>query len=127
MNLEEKKQQVLNGDYNALKLYGELADLEKAIKKAKAEILEDAIIEFEKHGEKSVSANGFEISKSQSGRYDYSDNADWNKLQSNIKELEKKMQAAYKGGGEILDNDTGEIIEPATYKASKEGLKFKKL
>jgi flagellar biosynthesis/type III secretory pathway chaperone len=127
MNIEEIKQKALNGEISPIQLLSKLSELEKAVKEAKDEIMEDAISEFEKYGAKSIREYGFEISIAQSGRYDYSDNADWNKKQSEIKEIERRMQAAYKANGSILDENTGEIIEPAIYKSNKPGLKFKKL
>ena len=127
MDFLKKKEQVLNGEYNALELYSELSDLEKAIKAAKDEILEDAITEFEKHGAKSVKEYGFEISATQSGRYDYSSNQTYMQLKNQMKDIEDKMKAAYSTQSTILDDNTGEVYEPASYKASKVSLKFKKL
>lgn len=125
MDFIKKKEQVLNGEYDALKLYTELTELEKAIKDAKAEILEDAMTEFDKHGEKTVVLHGYEIAVTQSGRYDYSSSSDWNTKKAELKDIETKMQAAYKSNSSVLDNDTGEVFEPASYKSNKASLRLK--
>jgi hypothetical protein len=127
MDILKKKEQVLNGNYNPLQLMKELTELEKAIKEAKSEIMEEAINEFDKHGAKTIKEYGYEISSTQSGRYDYSNNPDWNSLNNDRKELETKMQAAYKANGSVIDEETGELIEPALYKSNKASLRFKKL
>ena len=122
----EYAQMVADGVINPLRVMVMFNELEKAVKEAKESILQDAITEFEKHGGKPIIEYGFNISKSASGRYSYDNNPDWVRLSETIKELEKRMQTAYKGGGSILDESTGELIEPAIYKPNKESLTFKK-
>lgn len=115
----------VNGDRDPLHVMAELKRIEEAVKMAKEIVLPDAIGEFEKHGEKEVEKFGFKISKSSGGRYDYSGSVDWKEAMQRVKVIEQKMQAAYKGGGPIVDEDTGEYYEPAIYKESKESLTFK--
>ena len=122
-----KKRKVLDGDINPLEFLTQLNELEKAIKDAKEEILNDAILEFDRHGAKSIIEYGFEISATQSGRYDYTNNSDWNMYKNKMKDIESKMQAAYKNNASILDDNTGEVYEAALYKANKPSLKLKKL
>ncbi len=126
-NLEKKKQQVLNGEINALDFYCECKELAEILKEVMDEILEDAILEYEKYGSKSINKKGFEISTTQSGRYDYSVSNEWCKLNAATKEIEKKMQAAYNAGGSVINEGTGEIFTPASYKSNKMSLKFKKI
>lgn len=127
MKIKELKEKALNGEVSALQVLAELTEFERAIKEAKEEILNDAISEFDKYGAKSVTEFGFEISATQSGRYEYKHNPDWVKKQNELKEIESRMQLAYHGEGVIVNETTGEVTEPAIYKANKASLKFKKL
>lgn len=117
---------VENGDINPLEALTKVKELEDLVKDAKAKISEDAITEYEKHGEKTVDIYGYEISYTASGRYTYSNNNDWVNIDNSRKELEKKMQAAYKAAMTMLDEATGEMIPAAEYKANKPSLRLKK-
>ena len=126
-NIEHLKRQVLDGDISPLKFYSMLQDLEKAIKEAKEEILDSAITEFERYGTSKIKEYGFEISLTKSDRYDYSGSSVWTSKKESLSEIEEKMKHAAKAGGTVIDESTGEVIEPAIYLANKESLKFTKL
>lgn len=107
-----------------------LAEIKKAIDtltKYKEELLEDAIAEREKYQEKEYVLGDFGISFHNSGKYDYSNNADWVKLKAEMKEIEEKMQLAFKTNATIIDDETGEVYSPASFKANKKSLIFKYL
>jgi len=126
-DLELKRKLVEDGEYCPLKFYSELSELEKLIKEAKEEIIESALKEFDRHGTTKVNLHGFEITLSKTGRYDYSQSSTWEQKNNSLKELEKKMQFAFKAGGTVVDENTGEVIDPAIYLPNRETLKFKKL
>ena len=67
------------------------------------------------------------VPKKKSGRYDYSGSSVWSSKKQSLSELEEKMKHAAKAGGTVIDESTGEVIEPAIYMANKESLKFTKL
>ena len=122
----DKASEAFNGDADPLKVFAELQKLEKKIKFLKDEILETAINEFEKYGEKSITQEGFNISLSQSARYSYSHIPSWKDLTKQLKKIEAYAKTAQSQGESII-LETGEIIEPAVKSYSKESLKFKQL
>ena len=124
--LKELAQNAINGETSALKAFTIVSACEKELSEIKANLLESAISDFEKYGAKSVKEFGFEISKSASGRYNYTNSSDWNRLKTQMQELETKMQAACKNNATIINNETGEIIEPAIFMPNKESLTIKK-
>ena len=112
------------GYKNALEAYKILTEAEKLIKEVKASILDQAIDEYEKYGEKTVEYNGFKISKTQSARYDYKHIAAWADLKGQLTNVEELAKLAEKQGKAIV-LDTGEFVDPAKKTYSKESLSFK--
>ena len=112
------------GYKNALEAYQILTEAEKLIKAAKDKLLEDAIDEYEKYGEKTIQFNGFKVSKTQSARYDYKHITAWVDLKSRLVNLEELAKVA-NNQNEAIILDTGEVVEPAKKTYSKESLSFK--
>lgn len=122
--LDEMHNDVRNGDADALAVFGEMRRLEKTIKYISDLILPEAISEFEKYGEKTVKLSGFEFAKTQSGRYKFT-HPRLEEIESEAKSIQKKMQAAYNLGINVVDEDTGESYPPAEYTPSKISLSVK--
>jgi len=112
------------GYKNALEAYKILTEAEKQIKEAKANILEQAIDEYEKYGEKTIDYNGFKVSKTQSARYDYKHITQWADLKGQLTNVEELAKLAEKQGQTII-LDSGELVDPAKKTYSKESLSFK--
>ena len=124
--LAEIAEEAENGYISEMEVYAELSSLEKEVKKVREQVLDVAIIEFERYGEKTVLLDNFQISKTASGRHTYLNNADWAKKTAEIKEIQRKMQLAYKSPEKVfIDPATGEIFEPSEYRANKESLSIK--
>ena len=81
-------------------------------------------VEFERHKQKTVKHLGCDITISASGRYSYNHSPEWTNLNKERKELEKKMQAAYKTKLDLVDNETGEIIPMAEYTPNVKSLRI---
>ena len=119
-------ERVNEGYENELEIYVLFSNVEKRLKQAKTDILENALIERKKYEEKTLEIFGKKISISQSGRFDYSGSEKWNKKNTELKEIQEQMKNSYlaaKTDKTIIDKN-GEIIEPAVYRASKESLKI---
>lgn len=121
--VEEIKQGVLEGNINPLNAMEAVKRMEEYLSDLKKSVTDIALEELDKFSEKEVDFGGAKFSKSQSGRYDYSNDSEWSALNNARKEREKLLQTAYKTKGEfVLD---GEVIEKPNYKSNKEGLKIK--
>lgn len=128
LSIKNEVQKVIDGDSNPLDALIIIKGLETAIKSARESILDDCLTEFDKHGEKAVKYHGCQFSATQSGRYDFSHNKDWSDLSSKMKSIESKMKIAYSNPGTaLIDEDTGEVYEPASYKSSKRSISVKML
>lgn len=128
MSIVELSQDVIGGDINPLDAYSDLKEIETILSSVKDSILNIALDEFDKYGEKSVSRNGYEFASTSSGRYDYSNSDDWKNYKKKMKDIEVKMVAAYKNAGTaLIDEETGEVYPPASYTESKRSLRLKKL
>jgi len=97
--------------------------IEDEIKKIKSEILEQAIEETMQ----AVEFNGYRFENTASGRYDYSNNIEWKQLNDAKKQLETDMKLASKSKNNYINEETGEIIQPAVYKPNKTSVKITKI
>lgn len=124
--LSEFTIQVEEGNINSLDAYIAVKEIEKIISgdKSSVGILEQlrdlAIDEAEKV--KGESYKGYKVELKQGGRYDYSHiskisdlKQEMKPLEQSIKELQKVAQTAFKIGHTMVDDETGEVIEPAKY------------
>lgn len=126
MRKEEIKQEVekfLNSEKSVIEKATELKALERFIKDAKAKLSGLVLDELDK--ENNIELNGFKVYKTTSATtLSFDHNEDWSNRQSKItalqleqKEIEDKMKLAYNKGITILNEDTGEVYEPAKYKS----------
>jgi len=121
--LQAKKNDVLNGNEDAYKVMLLAKKIEDEIKKIKSEILEQAIEETMQ----TVEFNGYKFENTASGRYDYSNNIEWKQLNEAKKQLEEDMKLASKSKNSYINEETGEIIQPAVYKPNKTSVKITKI
>lgn len=124
MNYEKLAEQAINGDIDALEAYIKLSNAKKELEQLMKSVLDSAIYEFDMHEEKTIIHKGFEIRKTQSARYDYSQVTAWNDRKKELSKIEDYAKLALKNG-ENLILETGEIIEPAIKKYSDFGLAIK--
>jgi len=128
--LTQIKNAVLDGEIDALKAFIKFKQLSDQIEIIKAEIKDLAIAEQEKYG-KVAEIEGYEITKTQSGRYDYNNIPEWTKLKDQLKEIEEAAKAACKADkatSELIDKETGEIteIKRAEYNPSATSIKIER-
>lgn len=121
--LKDETEQVYEGFEDPLELLANFKRIEKTISECKDVIMETALLELERYGNKRETETAvFEFT--QSGRYDYSRNPDYVKLKKQIKEIESNMKLSYKKEG-YIDPETGEFVEPAEYKANSPAIRIK--
>ena len=98
-----------------------LKALEQFLKAAKVKLSDDVLNSLEE--ENNQQFGGFKVYKTTSPtKLGYDHNEDWKRYQDRIdaikkeqKEIEDKMKLAYQKGITILDDQTGEVFEPAKY------------
>ena len=110
-------------DKEAFKKVIQLKAIEKFVKEAKAKLSEKVLNELDQENNRTY--QGFQVYKSTSPtKYVYDHNEDWTKYESKLKAIKKeqkaiedKMKLAFKNNLTILDEETGEVFEPAQYKS----------
>jgi hypothetical protein len=133
MELEQDAQTIVemvkSGQVNPLEAQIFLKTLVKNATDAINQINEDVMIEFGKHGGKSVQFKGHEFKLTSGGRYEFKHIAEWSEKKAELEAIEEKAKAAYQNaskGLQVVSND-GEIIEAAIYKANKESVSVTEL
>jgi len=123
--IAEAVQSVIDGESNPLEVWGLLKDIDAMVAKAKAEIEPGVIAEGRKYHGQTWNGWGIEVRPS-AGRWDFSNNPDWNRAKDAIKEIEEAAKSAYKEWekGRRMVSEDGEVITPAEYKAGKETVFF---
>jgi hypothetical protein len=127
-DLQNRAVRVMEGYETGLKLLAEIKKLEAELELLKAEIMPVCLNEIEKcitPQIRSFENYGASFSLSAGGRYDYSNYATHKEYQERLKNIENKMQAAYKSNATIIDDETGEVIPAAEYKANKPSITIK--
>jgi len=116
---------VINGEISALHAYTELYQAKKEIDEQLEAIKDLAVDERNLYGKESPIINGFQIEKSPGRKvWDYTGVSSWTSLKDKMKQIEKHAQAVAVQGVEIIDNETGEIIEPAKISYAKDTLRL---
>lgn len=112
---------VRNGYTDPLKALTALNAIKTICDNARKEIMEDAIEEFDKYGEKEVGVmGGAVLSKKETGvRYDFSNNEKWNEIKAREDEvarerkgLEAKLRTFTKPGMISIDDEMIEVMPP---------------
>ena len=113
-----------NGQTNPLNAYIELYQFSELIDEMLEQVKEQALEERRKYGKEEVIKNGFKIELG-TGRkmWYYGDSKRWNELNDKRKMHEELMQKATMGA-QIADAETGEMVEPAELKFSKDYIKL---
>lgn len=116
---------VMNGEMSAIDAYIDLYEQKKALEAQMADIKELAVLERERYGKEAIRRNGYEVEIAR-GRalWKYDNVSAWASLKSRMKDVEKMAQAVATKGVEIVDTESGEIIEPASVSYSADTLRL---
>jgi hypothetical protein len=126
MDIYELHQAVIDGHKKALQAYVDLKKQADSMNLVLEALKELATEEFQnEYGGKEQSVYGATVSVHRGGRYDYSGVSGWKQAKDKITLLEKQAQLAYKAGGAVVDEETGELTEPAKYLPNKESITVK--
>jgi ribosomal protein L22 len=127
--ITELAAKALQGEQSALSAYIELKQIEASLKQALEAVSEAAYQEADRYSEKTIKLHNAEVTKkSSAGRWDYSHIPQHNSAKERLKAIEemaKQAAANAKRGTTVIDNETGEVIEPATYTDGKTILSVK--
>ena len=121
-------QQIENGEKYAYTLYVKLKDLSKFIGDCLSQIEEQVIDEV---GNEKLQYAGYEIeTRKGSKRYSFNHIEDIKRLKDKMKHLENLHKIAYdrqiKNLEPLVNAETGELVEPAVVKYSKDSVVVKK-
>lgn len=125
MNHFELAHQVAEGNKNPLDAYVELKILLSEVQDALSSIEPLAIEERIKYGKENLVRRGFLIEYSDgTPRYSYKHYGAWAEASESVKKIEEMMKQSAKLGKTIVDDGTGEIIEPAVVTYTKPFLRL---
>jgi hypothetical protein len=120
-------EQVVNGELHPIEFKLYLNKLKDVISECESLIEETILAEADKY--KGQTVWGHKVEVTNGGRYNYDAIPQYQELKSQLKEIEKKSQMAYKmwtQGAQMLDPETGEIMPPANYVPTKSYVKLQK-
>ena len=113
---------VQNGEVNALEAFINLKKIEEIIKQVKKNVDDLVIEEAAKYNTKTFTTFDAEVTlKSSASRYDYSNIPEI--VNKELKALKDKHKAALKSN--VIDLDTGELVEAPIVKGGKEVVSIK--
>ena len=115
---------VQNGEVNALEAYINLKKIEEIIKQVKKNVDDLVIEEAAKYNTKTFTTFDAEVTlKNSASRYDYSNIPEIVNKELELKALKDKHKAALKSN--VIDLDTGELVEAPIVKGGKEVVSIK--
>jgi hypothetical protein len=116
---------VMNGEMSAIDAYIELYQAKKEIERQLDDIKDLALLEREKYGKEDIVRNGFKVEVAR-GRtmWDYKSVSIWSALKSRMTDVEKMAQTVAMKAVEIVDTETGEVIEPAKVSYAKDSIRL---
>jgi len=115
---------IQNGEVNALEAFIKLKQIEEVIKQVKKNVDDLVIDEAAKYSSKTFTTFDAEVTlKKSASRYDYSNIPEIVTKELELKAIKDKHKAALKT--DVIDLDTGELIEPPIVKGGKEIISIK--
>ena len=114
-----KLELVKEGEVGAIETFKELYKEVKQVNECFEEIKSLALKEAEKYNKEELFQIGIERRSGGVSGYDYSGNETWNELSKKIAYIQKCMQNATKLCCSFVDEETGEVYEPAKIKGYK--------
>ena len=115
---------VQNGEVNALEAFINLKKIEEIIKQVKKNVDDLVIEEAAKYNTKTFTTFDAEVTlKNSATRYDYSNIPEIVNKELELKALKDKHKAALKSN--VIDLDTGELVEAPIVKGGKEVVSIK--
>ncbi len=131
MDHRKLQEDVEAGNLSPLRAYIALRKHLDDLNKSLEVIKEQAIKEFSQvYGGKECNLYGATVAKHQGGRYDYKHIQRWVDANAKLKTIEDEAKQAYAAatsnkGEQLVDEETGEYIEPAMYKSNAESITVK--
>lgn len=115
---------VINGEISAIDAYIELYEAKRLIDEQLEEVKSLAIMERERYGKESPVRNGYMVELVPGRKqWNYKGVSAWNTVKARLTEIEKMAQMA-SNGAEVIDKESGEVIEPAELTFTKDTLRL---
>jgi hypothetical protein len=116
---------VMNGEMSAIDAYIQLYEAKKEIERQLEDIKDLALLERDKYGKEEIVRNGYKVEVAR-GRaiWDYKNVSIWSALKSRMTDVEKMAQTVAMKAVEIVDTETGEVIEPAKVSYAKDSIRL---
>lgn len=128
LTLSEFIQSVIDGNANPLEAYIHLKKIEKHLKGAFECVEPMAFQEAGKWSEKTFTYKGAEIQKKNAaGKWDFTNVSLYKESQKRLKQIEELAKVAAKGCATVVDETSGEVVEPAIYNEGKSIISVKLL
>ena len=117
---------VKDGKIDPIRAYKDCKDIADIIKATMDEMFSAVLDECDKYDPRELAERGIQI-RNGSKRWDYSGCYEWAKLNAEIKELEEELKhRASLPQSDLVDAETGEILEKPTYTVTKRSIVFVK-
>mgnify|MGYP000246858610 CR=1 FL=1 len=127
MSLIDIEHRVTEGEDDAIDTLIAIKELKKALDGVTSIVEDQADSELYDYGEDKIEKRGFVVQRqSGRGRYTYDNYEGYQKVKKSLKDIENKMKMAAKAGGDIHEEETGELIPPAEFKQYKTTIAIKK-
>lgn len=121
MSLYDK---VMNGEISAMDAYIELYEAKKLLEEQLNDIKELARLERERYGKEQIVRNGWLVELAPGRKnWNYKGVSAWNSVKARLTEIEKMAQMAY-NGAEVIDKESGEVVEPAELSFTPDTIKL---
>lgn len=118
IEIAEALDKIEGGEADALQHFTAWKEQADFIQEALKQIKDLALQEFERYGEKSITLNGFEITKRNGfSTYDLSANPDYKNAKAEADRIGKILKQASKMGKAIVDEESGECWQPCPIKS----------
>lgn len=105
-------EEIDSGRYNPLEIHLCLKAMEELVKRIKEGIADQVLTEAEKYG-KSFYYLGARVQLTERRTYDYSKDDTWSQINRSLKQREELLKYLT---GPLADTETGDIINPVSYK-----------
>lgn len=119
------KESIFNGEIDPLKGDRQLKHIENCVKQCRDDVYADVYNEVCKYEKEELKEKGIELRKGKI-TWGFKSISLWNELIEKRKRIEDLAKSAYKHGAAIYDTESGEEIQPAEPKYSKDVIIYKK-
>lgn len=125
-SITEAVKAVKDGKTDPIREYRDCKTIADTVKAAMDEMFNTVLDECDKYDPRELAERGIQV-RNGSKRWDYSQCSEWCIKSAELKELEEQLKArAALPQSELVDAETGELLEKPTYTLTKRSITFVK-